>query len=764
MKYQLYTFLLLLFLPVSMFSQSGSAIVANGSSSYAIVTHDSTLNADSALTIEAWIKPTSFGPNSYNNVIISKDGWQFGEQGYTLRCGGNGVLSFNFGVQGSWQEATSSQGALTLNVWQHVAGTFDGSTMNVYVNGVLVGSSTYNGTIAASNYDLTIGRISYTAGGNRFFVGEIDQVRLWGAALSQTTLRDYMCQPSGATHPNNARLKAYYNFNNATTTFTDLSPNGNNGSLVGAAVVPSGAAIGTESVYDYTSPFSASLTASSGETLSLSNVAGSPDGVQFYRIDGAPSPLNLPTGFGSFDTKYWGVFFAGGTSPTADLSYNYASGTYLNSNNECDGKIAARSDASIATWTSSNSQVDASNDMLNLSAQGSSELIVGLSNAPYANIAVSANSICQGDTATLSIPLSAGPGYQWVNMGTPLTGDTSNVLETTLAGVYHVMISDGVCSYTTDTVSVSVNPLPTVALNSLADLCILGGTDTLIGSPAGGTFAGPGVTGSTIDPVQAGLGSHIITYSYTDSTGCAGIAQDTLLINPNPTVSFPSPFVYCENEPAFNMLMAVPNGGIYNGPGVAQNFFTPLAAGVGTHTIYYNFIDSSGCTAEDSSEFIINPIPATPTVTQVGNDLQSSSPTGNQWYNGSTPIQGATNVLFTPPNNGTYTVVVTDSNGCSSDTSNALIFVGLELASNLQFDLLPNPASNNTKLILETDWLGELEIQVVDLQGKILFKEATAAQGNRLERELSLEGIASGLYMVRIIGESKFAAKKLVIK
>lgn len=764
MKYQLYTFLLLFFLPVSIFAQSGSAIVTNGTNGYATVPHANSLNADSALTIEAWIKPTSFGANSYNNVIVSKDGWQFGEQGYTLRCGGSGVLSFNFGVQGSWQEATSSTGALTLNVWQHVAGTFDGTTMTVYVNGVQVGSSTYSGTIAASTYDLTIGRISYTAGGNRFFVGEIDEVRLWGSALSQTTLRDYMCQPAGTAHPGYSSLKAYYNYDNATTTFTDSSPNGNNGTLVGATVVASGAAIGTESVYDYSSPFSANLTASSGETLSLSNVAGSPDGVQFYRIDASPSPLNLPTGFGSVDTKYWGVFFAGGTSPTADLTYNYASGTYLDSNNECDGKIATRSNASLANWTASGSQVDATNDIINLNGQGSSELIVGLSNAPYANIAVSANSICQGDTATLSIPFSAGPGYQWVNSGTPLPGDTSNVLETTVAGVYHIEITEGVCSYSTDTIAITVNPLPTVGLNPLTDLCILGGTDTLIGSPAGGTFAGPGVTGSTIDPVQAGLGSHIITYSYTDSTGCAGTAQDTILVNPNPTVSFPSPFVYCENEPAFNMLMAVPIGGIYNGPGVSQNFFTPLAAGAGSHTIYYNFIDSTGCTAEDSSEFIINPVPTTPTVTQVGNDLQSSAPTGNQWYNGSTPIQGATNVLFTPPNNGTYTVVVTDSNGCSSDTSNALIFVGLELASNLQFDLLPNPASSTTKLLLETDWLGELEIQILDLQGKILYRETAVIEGNHLERALPLVGIASGLYMVRIVGEDKFAVKKLMVK
>lgn len=762
MKSPILIFFLALCFPFTTMAQAGAgSAITTGFNAYATVPNNAILNADSALTLEAWIKPTSFGPNSYNNVIISKDGWQLGEQGYTLRCGGNGVLSFNLGVQGSWQEVTSGNGALTLNVWQHVAGTFDGSTLTVYINGEQVGTNTFNGLIAASNYSLSIGRISYTAGGTRDFIGEVDEVRIWKAAVSQANLRDYMCQSVTASHPNYNRLSAYYSFDNATTTFTDNSPNTNNGSFVGATVNTSGAAIGDASAHNYTSPFSTNLAAPSGETFSVSNVSGSPTGIHLYRIDGSPS---TPSGFSSVDTKYWGIFFAGGTNPTGDVTYNYASGTYLNSGNECDARFATRANFAQTTWTTASTQVDATNDQLFLTGQSQGEVLIGISNAPYATVASSGNSICQGDTVSLSIPFSVGTGYQWILNGGALPGDTSNTLETTQSGMYHLQITEGTCTYSTDTVAVAVNPLPSVSITAPTGLCILGGTDTLAGSPAGGVFSGPGVTGNVIDPIQAGLGQHLYTYSYTDSNNCSGIATDSVQVNPNPTVLFQGPYGYCENDAAFNMTMALPAGGVYSGPGVAANFFTPLAAGVGTHSVTYMFADSNGCTAEDSADFLIFPNPPTPVVTQVGNDLVSSVPFGNQWYNGTMQIIGATDSIFTPQTNGTYFTIIIDSNGCSSDTSNNLIFVGLENALNVQFALKPNPARENTKLILETDWLGEIQIQLIDLQGKVLFEEKATSHGNTTEAEMSLEGISAGLYWVRVVHDGKQVVQKLVVQ
>ena len=55
---------------------------------------------------------------------------------------------------------------------------------------------------------------------------------------------------------------------------------------------------------------------------------------------------------------------------------------------------------------------------------------------------------------------------------------------------------------------------------------------TLTGTPSGGTFSGPAVTGNTFDPSISGVGNHTITYSYTDvSTGCSNFSNTIIVVN-----------------------------------------------------------------------------------------------------------------------------------------------------------------------------------------------------------------------------------------
>jgi hypothetical protein len=87
------------------------------------------------ITLEAWIYPTAWKTSSWQGNIINRELGAFG--GYMLRCGATGTLSFNFGNGTAWYEVQSSINALTLNTWQHVAGTYDGTTLRIYVNGTL---------------------------------------------------------------------------------------------------------------------------------------------------------------------------------------------------------------------------------------------------------------------------------------------------------------------------------------------------------------------------------------------------------------------------------------------------------------------------------------------------------------------------------------------------------------------------------------------------------------------------------------------------
>ncbi|PTM01860.1 MAG: hypothetical protein DA405_13345, partial [Bacteroidetes bacterium] len=128
------------------------------------------------ITLEAWIYPTSWKSLVWQGNIIAKEQNGFGnDNGYMLRAGNNGSLNLTLG-SGSWSELISATNTLTLNTWQHVAGTYDGSYLRLYVNGNVVDSMAANITISNSSSTLFIGD---NGSGARYFPGTVDEVRIW---------------------------------------------------------------------------------------------------------------------------------------------------------------------------------------------------------------------------------------------------------------------------------------------------------------------------------------------------------------------------------------------------------------------------------------------------------------------------------------------------------------------------------------------------------------------------------------------------------
>ena len=187
------------------------------------------------ITLEAWIHPTGWQANVFQGNIINKEN-NVPDYGYMLRCGNGGKLNFNLG-NGSWTEITSSTNVLTLNTWQHVAGTYDGSKMRLYVNGVLVDSMSTSISFSSPSQNLTIGNWSNPST-DRTFIGTIDEVRIWNVARTkaeiQTSMNGEFCAPP-------TDLVACYRFNEGVasgsnsgiTSASDFTANGNNGTLSG---------------------------------------------------------------------------------------------------------------------------------------------------------------------------------------------------------------------------------------------------------------------------------------------------------------------------------------------------------------------------------------------------------------------------------------------------------------------------------------------------------------------------------------------------
>ena len=220
---------------------NSNSITFDGFSSYASPANQTNLNITDSLTIEAWINPNSFAFNSANNSIVCKHGWSSGEGGFVLRCGGSGELSFNIAGLDvnqnptSWKEVLSPTNALTLGTWTHVAGSYDGQNLRLYINGVEQNIAAFNGSIVASpNYPLTIGKLSDPVQfSQRFFDGKIDEVRIWHRVLPAGELMTNMnkhIDPATAVD-----LVSYWRFNDGTGSLAvdlqsgnDLTLNGNN--------------------------------------------------------------------------------------------------------------------------------------------------------------------------------------------------------------------------------------------------------------------------------------------------------------------------------------------------------------------------------------------------------------------------------------------------------------------------------------------------------------------------------------------------------
>ena len=115
--------------------------------------------------------------------------------------------------------------------------------------------------------------------------------------------------------------------------------------------------------------------------------------------------------------------------------------------------------------------------------------------------------------------------------------------------------------------------------------------------------------------MYSAVGNYTITYTATSSGGCT---RDTTIVasfNPPPTFAYPALSSVCENGPSVSVASAsvtnaVPGTGIYNGPGTTTaGQFNPSVAGPGTHTIWYVFSATSGCTDSISQTITVNPAP-----------------------------------------------------------------------------------------------------------------------------------------------------------
>jgi hypothetical protein len=111
---------------------------------------------------------------------------------YTFALYGDGSVGPGVRVMTQSDGNASSPTALPLNAWSHLAATYDGSMLRLFVNGVQVASAAYTGSLSTSTNPLRIGGNS---GFGEYFAGVIDEVRIYYRALTPSEIAADMTIP-----------------------------------------------------------------------------------------------------------------------------------------------------------------------------------------------------------------------------------------------------------------------------------------------------------------------------------------------------------------------------------------------------------------------------------------------------------------------------------------------------------------------------------------------------------------------------------------
>ncbi len=224
---------------------------------------------------------------------------------------------------------------------------------------------------------------------------------------------------------------------------------------------------------------------------------------------------------------------------------------------------------------------------------------------PPPNVSAGQNTtICLGDSITLTA--TGGISYVWNHGSTSASTTVSPTANTTYSVT--ATSSHGCSASASVTVSIQSNPIVTFG-NLNTSYCNNHPDVALSGSPSGGIFTGDGVNGNQFSPSSLAPGSYVLSYTYTNQTGCSSSASKQVTVLAKPTASILGlNSSYCQSTNSYS-ISGLPAGGSFNGPGILGNNFIPYYSGIGTHTIAYRYTAPTGCRDTAFQQVTIHALP-----------------------------------------------------------------------------------------------------------------------------------------------------------
>ena len=223
MKNLLYLFL---YIPFALFGQENYSLSFDGVDDKILIqseSNDFNLNTISIITNIRW---GGSNASEYSSIVDKLPGIN----------AGYGLQIYNYNGKVGWEFANGTNyiscngGQLVENEWTSIASTYDGNTLKLYIDGVLVNERSYSFELISNDSPLSIGHRHTSV--DEYFKGQIDEVSIFNRALTQEEIQFYMtCSPFGYEEG----LIGFWNFNEGSgITTDDISSNGNDGIIYGA--------------------------------------------------------------------------------------------------------------------------------------------------------------------------------------------------------------------------------------------------------------------------------------------------------------------------------------------------------------------------------------------------------------------------------------------------------------------------------------------------------------------------------------------------
>ncbi|MDP1843311.1 MAG: gliding motility-associated C-terminal domain-containing protein [Sediminibacterium sp.] len=288
-----------------------------------------------------------------------------------------------------------------------------------------------------------------------------------------------------------------------------------------------------------------------------------------------------------------------------------------------------------------------------------------------------ATNVCAGSTVSLTANATgfANPTYQWLKDGVVINNATAASFGATQTGSYSVRITSGTLVSFSCPISITVNPLPLVAIAAAPSNSVCVGTSAAFNANSAtatsyqwfnGTSAIASATGLSLAITESG------TYNVkvTDANGCVSTSDaSSISVNALPIISEISGANQVKvgsNISLFNTT----GGGVWstNNSAIATiNASTGLLNGIsaGSVKVQYTVQNANGCSSFVSTTILVNSIGLKPTISAntttsfcAGSSviLNSSAATFNQWYKDGVVIGGANGATYTATQTGVYTV------------------------------------------------------------------------------------------------------------